>query len=233
MKQMSEENDVSQNTDEPAQWVTLVRFDQDGAWGYIKFPSFQSTINSPLVGHEMVIYTNRAHFISNARLDEYHEELKALPAAPDGTDESWPVVRKGALFDHLLSLAWTPAEAARNFGQKDTTIMAKTSTKTAAKTAAKTTTKAAAKTAAKVGRGTKKDAVANGSDEKKKPGRGPGSGEYIRELILAGDSTEQILTKVKARFPDSKAGPSDVSWNRGKLRKDGHDIPRANAAAAE
>ncbi len=55
-------------------------------------------------------------------------------------------------------------------------------------------------------------------------GRKPGSGALIRELILKGKDVDAILAEVKKRFPDSKAGPSDVSWNRGKLRKEGHQV---------
>lgn len=48
-----------------------------------------------------------------------------------------------------------------------------------------------------------------------------GSGTFIRELLLKDVGVEAILKQVHARFPDSKAGPSDISWNRSKLRKDG------------
>lgn len=52
----------------------------------------------------------------------------------------------------------------------------------------------------------------------------PGSGAYIREQLLAGKATDAIIKEVHEKFPGSKAGPSDIAWNRGKLRKDGHAI---------
>lgn len=52
-----------------------------------------------------------------------------------------------------------------------------------------------------------------------------GSGAYIRELLLAGTTEAEILRLNKARFPESKAGPSDVAWNRAKLRAAGTPAP--------
>jgi hypothetical protein len=54
--------------------------------------------------------------------------------------------------------------------------------------------------------------------------RAPGSGALIRELILKGKDTDAILAEVHKKFPDSKAGPADVSWNRGRLRREGADV---------
>lgn len=50
---------------------------------------------------------------------------------------------------------------------------------------------------------------------------GPGSGAYIRSLLVEGRSTEEILEAVRRRFPASRAGPGDVSWNRNRLRREG------------
>jgi site-specific DNA-cytosine methylase len=47
-----------------------------------------------------------------------------------------------------------------------------------------------------------------------------GSGARIRELLLRGFMTPKILELIHVEFPGSKAGPSDVSWNKQKLRKD-------------
>lgn len=47
-----------------------------------------------------------------------------------------------------------------------------------------------------------------------------GSGAYMRRLIPLGYGTEQILDLVHKHYPASKAGPSDVAWNRGKLRRE-------------
>lgn len=54
--------------------------------------------------------------------------------------------------------------------------------------------------------------------------RKPGSGALIRECVLKGWDNEKILAAVAKQFPDSKAGPSDISWNKGKLRKEGHKV---------
>lgn len=53
-----------------------------------------------------------------------------------------------------------------------------------------------------------------------RPGR-PGSGAYIRELLIQGVPRDEILRLNLERFPASKAGPSDVAWNRGRLRQEG------------
>jgi len=45
-----------------------------------------------------------------------------------------------------------------------------------------------------------------------------GSGAYIRELLSAGHTTEEILKLVHAQFPSSKATAGDVAWNKRKLR---------------
>lgn len=47
-----------------------------------------------------------------------------------------------------------------------------------------------------------------------------GSGARIREMLLQGVDTATILATIHREFPGSKAGPSDVSWNKQKLRKD-------------
>lgn len=97
---------------------------------------------------------------------------------------------------------------------KETIHMA-TATKKAA-TGGKT--KSEAVTKSKKNAVTAKPAAAEG----KTPGRKPGVGAYIRELLLEGKlDTTAILAKVATKFPESKAGPSDVSWNKGKLKRDG------------
>jgi hypothetical protein len=55
---------------------------------------------------------------------------------------------------------------------------------------------------------------------------GEGSGAYIRRLLMAGITVnEVILEAVHTQFPDSKAKASDISWNKGKLKKDGVTLP--------
>lgn len=59
-----------------------------------------------------------------------------------------------------------------------------------------------------------------------RPRPGVGSGAFIRWLLMTGQfTTEEILKMVHDNYPGSKAGPSDVSWNRGKLRKAGATVP--------
>jgi hypothetical protein len=55
-------------------------------------------------------------------------------------------------------------------------------------------------------------------------GRPGGIGAFIRELIQKGHETVAILEQVRAKFPQSKATASDVSWNKGKLRKMGVSV---------
>lgn len=45
-----------------------------------------------------------------------------------------------------------------------------------------------------------------------------GSGAYIRELIVMGHGTEDILVLNKEKFPASKASAADVAWNRREVR---------------
>lgn len=47
-----------------------------------------------------------------------------------------------------------------------------------------------------------------------------GSGARIREMLLAGRGTPDILTTIHAEFPGSKATSADISWNKQKLRND-------------
>jgi hypothetical protein len=62
---------------------------------------------------------------------------------------------------------------------------------------------------------------------------GEGSGAYIRRLLKAGFvDTAAILKAVHAQFEGSKAKASDVSWNKGKLKKDEGWVPPAKPAAA-
>ena len=51
-------------------------------------------------------------------------------------------------------------------------------------------------------------------------------GCYIRSLVMLGTlTTAQILAKVAKHYPDSTSKPSDVSWNRAKLRAAGKKVP--------
>lgn len=103
-----------------------------------------------------------------------------------------------------------PSYVKETINMATATKKAATGGKTKEKTAApeKTTKKAVAVKAAPA--------------EAKTSGRKPGVGAYIRELLLEGKlDTAGILAKVASKFPESKAGPSDVSWNKGKLKRDG------------
>lgn len=51
--------------------------------------------------------------------------------------------------------------------------------------------------------------------------RKPGSGARIREMLLEGKTPDEILKVIHAEFPGSRATRSDVSWNKGRLRRDG------------
>lgn len=62
-------------------------------------------------------------------------------------------------------------------------------------------------------------ARAGGSGEPRTPKAGIGA--RIRGMILEGVSTEAILTTIHKEFPASRATAADVSWNRGRLRRDG------------
>lgn len=53
----------------------------------------------------------------------------------------------------------------------------------------------------------------------------PGSGQFIRDLLMKATPTDKILALVHKTFPGSKAKASDVAWNRGKLRAEGKKVP--------
>lgn len=68
------------------------------------------------------------------------------------------------------------------------------------------------------------------------PPEGTKSGTYIRSLIMKGLSTDDILTHVHKHFKGSTAKPSDVSWNRARLRDGGKtppEPPKAEKKAAK
>lgn len=50
-------------------------------------------------------------------------------------------------------------------------------------------------------------------------GRRLGIGKFMADRIRAGDDTDAILAAVRAQFPDSRAGRSDVSIVRGKVKR--------------
>src|SRR3954466_13288880 len=60
-----------------------------------------------------------------------------------------------------------------------------------------------------------------------KKGKAPEtSGELIRARLVEGKSTAAtIVAEVHKRFKDSSAKPSDVYWNRGRLKKEGVKVP--------
>lgn len=49
----------------------------------------------------------------------------------------------------------------------------------------------------------------------------PGSGVRIRELLKQGVDPDAIVATIHKEFPGSKATKSDVSWNKGKLKRAG------------
>lgn len=57
-------------------------------------------------------------------------------------------------------------------------------------------------------------------------GQRPGSGAYIRELLMTGKHDPDSIVKLThKKFPDSKCSVKDVAWNRAKLRRDGVEVP--------
>lgn len=53
----------------------------------------------------------------------------------------------------------------------------------------------------------------------------PGSGVRIRELLMKGKDADEILSIIHKEFPGSKATKSDVSWNKGRLKREGAKLP--------
>jgi hypothetical protein len=79
--------------------------------------------------------------------------------------------------------------------------------------------KAAAKKEAKA------EAKPKGKKEAKPKGeakpRGKGIGAFCMDLILNGDSNDEVLTKVKKQFPDAATSMSSIAWYRNKLKSEG------------
>jgi len=71
--------------------------------------------------------------------------------------------------------------------------------------------------------------TSSGASKKSKSGgngRKPGSGAFIRELILEGKYDDETIVKMTHKqFPDSKCSVKDVGWNKGKLKRDGIAVP--------
>jgi hypothetical protein len=113
-----------------------------------------------------------------------------------------------------------PATAAKKIGA----LRAKVSAAPVKTAAPKVEAKVTAKTSAKV---VPLKAKTNGTSL---PNRedGEGSGAYIRRMLKAGYlDTPTLLAAVHAQFEGSKAGPSDISWNKNKLKGEGWVPPAA------
>jgi len=112
-----------------------------------------------------------------------------------------------------------PAAEAQEGATEETDMAAKKKTAAKKKPAAK---KAATKTATprKVAPLTVELGTGNA------PPKDTTCGCYIRSLVMVGTlTTAEILAKVKKHYPDSTSRPSDVSWNRAKLRAAGKKVP--------
>lgn len=65
------------------------------------------------------------------------------------------------------------------------------------------------------------------------PNDGERSGAFIRRLLLTHRyDTAMIVEAVRGSYPLSKAGPSDVAWQRGWLRKNGQEVQQVKAIGA-
>jgi len=53
-------------------------------------------------------------------------------------------------------------------------------------------------------------------------------GNYAKNMILRGESTETIIDKVVAKFEESKINSTAVSYYRAALEKEGFDVPAAS-----
>jgi site-specific DNA-cytosine methylase len=61
-----------------------------------------------------------------------------------------------------------------------------------------------------------------------------GSGAYIRRLLTDwSDDTDAVLEAVHAQFEGSRAKASDISWNRGILKKENGEAPAPASRAAK
>ncbi len=65
-----------------------------------------------------------------------------------------------------------------------------------------------------------------------RPQEGEGSGAFIRRMLTAGMDDDAILEAVHANYEDSKAKKADISWNRGRLKKENGETPAPRKAAA-
>lgn len=85
----------------------------------VKFATPQDAFNSPYIPERSRVWVSRVSFIGNSALNQFKKYLDKLPSPREGTDDTWPTVRKGALYDLLLSEALTPEQAAQTLGVRD------------------------------------------------------------------------------------------------------------------
>jgi hypothetical protein len=55
-------------------------------------------------------------------------------------------------------------------------------------------------------------------------GSGGGIGNYARQLIRSGHTSDETLAAVMKRFPDAATTLKSVKWYRSRLRRDGEDV---------
>jgi hypothetical protein len=112
--------------EDPRPYICLVEvFGPEGKVSYIKFRSAEQAFADPVVPPSSRVWVSRAAFIGNSTLNNYKDFLDRLPAPEGGTDENWPTVRKGALYELLLHEALTPEQAAATLGVGKERRMAK------------------------------------------------------------------------------------------------------------
>jgi hypothetical protein len=68
---------------------------------------------------------------------------------------------------------------------------------------------------------------------KKKAEKVPGIGDMIRAGLKAGQTNEQCLKDVKAKFADAKTTVASVSWYRNDMRSKGEKVLTAREAKAK
>ncbi len=50
-------------------------------------------------------------------------------------------------------------------------------------------------------------------------------GNYAKNMILQGKSTDTVIAQVQKKFPESQIKPGAVSWYRAALESEGYDVP--------
>lgn len=57
-------------------------------------------------------------------------------------------------------------------------------------------------------------------------------GQTAKELIRKGLTNQEVLAKIREKFPHGATSPESIAWYRSKMRREGEEIPTDREAKA-